>query len=573
MKIYKKIGYFISMILFLGSSWTSFSEGINRDILPEITYENRSRPEVAFLNGISFNSLAASPLSQAVGGPVSSDIIVDPGPSQNVYVIKVDRFVYKLHISRHRIVIEHDPESGVLLLKDMDHTLFPLGKRLDEETAPYQYEFCFEVLKTISSQTGLKVHNPEIFDFKGRKNRYRVLSKSGFKPVAEVARAEAEALAIQQEESEYFNPYAHAEETFRQREKAAELRAQNGAYRAKLQQEEYLAKKEAEAHQLKNDGGAVAAGADVEGFTRVSLNKVSINLMWLNETKNEESTYIVDQIEREGFEVFGLEQILKWMVLNPLSHVVYWYDVSKNTVKQVQTTLELVQAKIAEVAAGRPELSLNSDNFSMRAIQELGYVSNNPGKKIFQGEKENIYFKADLARILAAIDTLKEDTYEAYIYADWVVNPHSISKIYPHGFHDNGFMAIKSLSDGYPPWENSYMVFTRSTRNLIGIFSKLFRLIFFSDSGDERMGSIKKDGDGMFGLTLGAVGLLYHQTPETDLDSFNLGLFNRQPREIEAKALLENVTLTRDSGHSSRVRNSPNKSLEEILEELTLSSL
>ena len=77
--------------------------------------------------------------------------------------------------------------------------------------------------------------------------------------------------------------------------------------------------------------------------------------------------------------------------------------------------------------------------------------------------------KADLARMLAAVETLKKKENKAYIHADWTVNPHSIREIYPHGFHDSGFMAVKCISGG-TVWENSYMVFTTGKKNLLLVF-------------------------------------------------------------------------------------------------------
>ena len=523
-------------MLFLVLANSSFSLSAST-----ITYE--SKLEGHLFKDIKFDTLETSPLSQAKGGAINTTIEISKyfsgkDESENSYLLFIERFIYSfLQISSHTVVFKHYPESGVLLLEDMDHTLHPLGKKLDKDTAPFPYEFCFEVLKTIALQSDLEIRVPEVFDFKGIQSGKKFLDERGFEPAGY-----------------FFNP-------------KTEIVADSGAAAA---DEEMVA-----------GGGAAAAEEIREGFTRVALKDITINLMWLNMSANPQSTYIVDTIEKEPFETFGVDQILKWMVLNPESKVVYWYDASNNTEEQVNSTLEAVQKKIVQVNQ-KSRVKVKSENFDLREIQSLEYVSAEPGKSIFKNSafknRDGVYLKADLARMLAAIETLKKEEDKAYIHADWTVNPHSIREIYPYGFHDSGFMAVKCLSV-FPPWENSYMVFTPGKKNLLLVFSKLFESLLErikTPIGSKRnllldgYPRIPIDANSLLGFLVGAAKFVHSEDiyNESSLKELELGRFYAVDVHLSEGATVETVTLTRNSSHSTRVPIGPNVTLEETLKSL-----
>ena len=428
----------------------------------------------------------------------------------------------------------------------MNLKLFPEEKKLDELTAPFQYEFCLEVLKSLSVQHGLTVHIPEDFSFTGIEDKSLILSKSGFKR----------------------NGYVFSPQASREGEEG--------------------------------EGEATNRAADLtapvlEGFTKINLDKVSINLMWLNKKIDKSSRYIVDMIEEQPFEVYGVEHIVKWMLLNPMSHVIYWYDASKNSPEQVAATLNIVQKKIQQLKLENFDIDIK--NFEIHAIQELDYVSVDTfGKQIFSTQDDNreiIYIKSNLARVMAAIETLMKNKNDAYIHADWTVNPHSIAKIYPHGFHDSGFMAVECLSVG-TPWENSYMIFTKGKRNLTLVFSRFLDLLLekvahpvasqswmapegylLNPPGAKMNQRIPKNSNAIFSMTMGSAVMLYDDSvldesyiesleDDTLLNFFRIGMDGPK----DERAIVKTVTLTRNSGHDTKVNLSPSLPLDELLESL-----
>lgn len=192
-------------------------------------------------------------------------------------------------------------------------------------------------------------------------------------------------------------------------------------------------------------------------LTKIDDGNFSINLMWISSFLNPQNTYIGGYIanDRTHFENIFPEQIIKWMVLNPMATVNLWFDSTMCTKNQIKNTEKYIKDRIDFIKS----IGIGVGLFNMFDIQYLIIVKQYP---IIAMQDWPIYSRVDLLRLIAAyetqIDNNGKDIQSAFVYADYTVNPHSLRKVYPKGIPNDGFIGLhgKTKKIGY---ENTYMIF------------------------------------------------------------------------------------------------------------------
>lgn len=232
----------------------------------------------------------------------------------------------------------------------------------------------------------------------------------------------------------------------------------------------------------------------VPEFVPVKAEDVSINLMWVSPEKDETKKYIGGFItrERKNFEEVIPDQVIKWMILNPKSDVVLWFDSEMCTKEQSKNTHELVLNLAKEINVTHPELSLNPLSFKMKDVRSLQIVAN--FKEAFSSAIP-IYTRVNALRLIAAVETnelhVSQGKNSAFVYADYTVNPHSFDEVYP-GMPKDGFLGIKSSFHLSSAFENTFMIVGNQNQYTLGTF----RDLVVSSSKrihDEREGHVKKE--------------------------------------------------------------------------------
>lgn len=192
-------------------------------------------------------------------------------------------------------------------------------------------------------------------------------------------------------------------------------------------------------------------------LTEIDDGNFSINLIWISLFLDPQNTYIGGYIANDNaqFENIFPEQIIKWMVLNPMATVNLWFDSTMCNKSQIINTKKYIKERIEYIKSIGIEVGL----FKMQNIQHLGIVQQYP---IITMTDWPIYSRVDLLRLIAAYETQiynnKQNITSAFVYADYTVNPHSLRKVYPNGISNDGFIGLygKTKKIGY---ENTYMIF------------------------------------------------------------------------------------------------------------------
>ena len=210
-------------------------------------------------------------------------------------------------------------------------------------------------------------------------------------------------------------------------------------------------------------------------FVEVKPRNVSINLMWVNKEIAPENKFIGGKIKRENkpFEAVIPEQVAKWMVLNPESDVVLWYDSMMCTELQSTNTYGFIQNLLKGMKRRYPTLPLSLDKFSMKDLRTLQLV------KRYSEAFTNyvpIYTRVNAFRLIAAIEynelNVIRKVNSAFIYADYTVNPHSYKEVYP-GMSEDGFIGIKSRLQQSSGFENSFMIIGNQNKYTLGVLKDL----------------------------------------------------------------------------------------------------
>lgn len=132
----------------------------------------------------------------------------------------------------------------------------------------------------------------------------------------------------------------------------------------------------------------------------------SINLMWINKKLNpvQADIHPIDKDEEVK------KHLSEWAKGNPKSEVCYWYDSAMTSPEAVKHTKEYIDTQNKKKSGA---------SIQLKDIRSVPAVSKNTD--VFS-DKVPVYFRADLARVVAGMHTVKK-TKKPFVYADVDVTP------------------------------------------------------------------------------------------------------------------------------------------------------
>jgi len=167
----KKTVFFI--FIFILNSLPAFSDTME--------YENLSNE--AIFSDVSFDSEVFSKF-RVEEGSYFSEITLKKLKNNNfkVYIEKnLKKGSDNKIVSWHEIFFKYDKTEKNVRLKDINHFLYPYGKELDSENAPFNYAFCLEILKAIAKKADLSLKISQDFLFQEIENPELFLQEQGLK--------------------------------------------------------------------------------------------------------------------------------------------------------------------------------------------------------------------------------------------------------------------------------------------------------------------------------------------------------------------------------------------------------
>ena len=136
------------------------------------------------------------------------------------------------------------------------------------------------------------------------------------------------------------------------------------------------------------------------------IERYSINLMWLNRTKDNTQPYIGPSRSEDKLAEKLLAPAIKWSIANPEGRVNLWYDSIHTTPEAVENTQRVLSKLLAEN---------HIRNLQLRDIRDIAIVANNPD--VFS-DQIPLYFRVDLLKAIIVVDSIESEGNDAAIFSD-----------------------------------------------------------------------------------------------------------------------------------------------------------
>jgi hypothetical protein len=181
----------------------------------------------------------------------------------------------------------------------------------------------------------------------------------------------------------------------------------------------------------------------------------TINVMWLNRKLDPEQHLICStQREKEL-----LTSLFEWSLKTPSNcPVTLWYDSNFTSSDSVNNTKKIIvdhQKKHPDAAP-----------ITVTDIRVLNHIKNNP--EIFS-EKVPVYFRTDLARVIAALESVKQPTSPYFVYADLDMPSLSQKELFDDTTIErlkNQGVVMAHRDNGYG-FENGFFIMSSDNDNLL----------------------------------------------------------------------------------------------------------
>lgn len=135
-------------------------------------------------------------------------------------------------------------------------------------------------------------------------------------------------------------------------------------------------------------------------------NKYSINLMWINKTKDANQKYISSAKDEEKLNSQLLSPIIKWAIANPTAEINLWYDSAHAPDASVRNTEQVMQKQLHEKGIR---------NVRIRDVLEIPIVKNNPD--VFS-DQTPLYFRIDLLKPIILVHSIEAEGKDSAIFSD-----------------------------------------------------------------------------------------------------------------------------------------------------------
>jgi hypothetical protein len=124
----------------------------------------------------------------------------------------------------------------------------------------------------------------------------------------------------------------------------------------------------------------------------------SINLMWINPSKDENGEYVCSGRKTLDNE---LKQVQKWSSANPEAQVNFWYDSECTNANAIENT----KKKLTEI----------SDKVHLRDIREMPFVQDNSNLFL---PSVPVYFRIDFLKLITCLHLMENEGHDSVIFAD-----------------------------------------------------------------------------------------------------------------------------------------------------------
>lgn len=181
----------------------------------------------------------------------------------------------------------------------------------------------------------------------------------------------------------------------------------------------------------------------------------SVNCMWIYRSPEPDHEYIFPNNKQENF----FKKISEWANINDKVNI--WYDGNLASPKQIQNTQKYLNDKGLNV------------KINLKNIRDLAYVQQSP--EVFSANKIGgntyesylpVYFRVDLARAIAALETVK--TGEKFVYFDMDMEPMSKEKLFdPDTLYNLEHFGIVMAHYGALGFENGFQIVSDQVPELL----------------------------------------------------------------------------------------------------------
>lgn len=153
-------------------------------------------------------------------------------------------------------------------------------------------------------------------------------------------------------------------------------------------------------------------------MTHAQIHPYTVNLMWINRSYNPHQKYVIgsrwDNVINEKPELWkrfneeALLPVFQWAQVTSLqAEVVLWYDSNHLSLQSIINTQLAIEEHARNHRSHAP--------IKLKDVRTLEHVKKNPS--IFSSECP-VFFRADLLRVIATIETLEKGKTRHFVYSD-----------------------------------------------------------------------------------------------------------------------------------------------------------
>lgn len=180
----------------------------------------------------------------------------------------------------------------------------------------------------------------------------------------------------------------------------------------------------------------------------------TINLMWINKEQKTDQPYIYPSCDETHFKKDFLNSVFQWANLNKESQVNIWFDsafISNKALEDSRTLIEKYKPK--EVAP-----------IVLKDVRMLPQVIKDPD--VFS-EKTNVYFRADLLRMIAAHHDISKKETPCFVYADLDMGPIAKEELFDDTTRDilQKYGFIMASDSGF--FENGFQITSNHNQHIL----------------------------------------------------------------------------------------------------------
>ena len=169
-------------------------------------------------------------------------------------------------------------------------------------------------------------------------------------------------------------------------------------------------------------GSAVAYAyimSEIDKAESTIAEQYSINVMWINRKLNIDQKYIYPAKNQAELYEKLIDPIIKWAIKNPGRTVNFWYDSQVTTAAAINNTKYLIWLEQLK--------QLRFTTVVLKDIRDLQKVRECPECVT---PNVPVYFRADLLRVIATIETVKAAPGRYFIYTDLDMKPISDAELF-----------------------------------------------------------------------------------------------------------------------------------------------